>query len=520
MRHAATVGAALAATVLAATVAAETAPTQTASAAPASPTPKYVVEPCCDLCPRAAQRAAYNTKFLESFTTLTQGRDGWLFRSDDLRTTFGPDADGYAQLKRFSDALKKKGVDLVAVYQPTRGMLHKDKLPRAMQKTYSADLAKFSYQLTLERFRKIGLVTPDLTQVLRETHGQDFFFRGDHHWTPYGAERTAHVVADTIKRLPSYQGMPKMKFMTERTGVFMKKGTMYKAAMLICGPGYPEQYVDRFSTSAEGGSDLFGETEIPPITLAGTSNSDSAYNFAGFLSQDLGVDILNVAIAGGRHDGALLQYLPSDEFQKNTPKVLIWEFETNHNLSQRAFYRQVVPMVSNGCRTKPQLLKNNVEVRGARSEVLFNGGGKVMPLLGKRHLIDLQFSDPTVKEIEAVIWYTNGSKETLDLRYSPYVDARGRFVFELRDDAEWGDRTFMSLDLRQPESMAKASKVDAALCARDDSPTATRQQAASKAEQKAGAELSKPGQPPAAKPVAQAAEKPDAEPAPKPAGKR
>ena len=52
--------------------------------------PRYVVEPCCDLCPRAGNRASYNTKFLESFATLTQGKDGWLFRSDDLRTQFGP----------------------------------------------------------------------------------------------------------------------------------------------------------------------------------------------------------------------------------------------------------------------------------------------------------------------------------------------------------------------------------------------------------------------------------------------
>jgi hypothetical protein len=112
--------------------------------------------------------------------------------------------------------------------------------------------------------------------------------------------------------------------------------------------------------------------------------------------------------------------------------------------------------------------------------VLFNGGGKVLPLVGKRHLIDLQFSDASVKEIEAVIWYTNGSKETLDLKYSPYVDARGRFVFELRDDLDWGDRTFMSLDLRQPESVRAGTKVDAMLCARDDAPPAASTQAASK----------------------------------------
>jgi len=441
-----------------------------ARAAQPVPEPRYVVETCCDLCPRAANPQVYNTRFLESFTTLTQGKDGWLFRSDDLRTTFGPDDSGYRDLKRFRDALKRRGVDFVAVYQPTRGMLHRDKLPRALQKRYNADLARFSYSLTLQRFAKIGLVTPDLTQVLNDTSGEPYFFRGDHHWTPYGAQRTARIVADTIKRLPSYKGLKRGTFTTERTGILMKKGTMYKAAMLICGPGYTEQYVDRFSTSGADAADLFGESAVPPITLVGTSNSDSAYNFAGFISEYLGVDVLNAAVAGGRHDGALLQYLPSEEFQKTPPKVLIWEFETNHNLSQRMFYRQVVPMVSNGCLSKRAILSNRVDLRGRRNEVLFNGGGKVLPLVGKHHLIDLQLSDPTVREIEAVVWYTNGSKETVDLKYSPYVDGRGRFVFELRNDLEWGERTFMSLDLHQPVAQKKSVTINAQLCARDDAP--------------------------------------------------
>lgn len=461
----------LAAALLACAAALPAAAQQVAAARPAAAPaePRYVVEPCCDLCPRAANPAAYNTKFLESFTTLSQGKDGWLFRSDDLRTTFGPDAEGYKQLKRLRDALKRRGVELVVVYQPPRGMLHRDKLSKAAQKAYSIDLAKFSYSLALQRFRNVGMVAPDMLRLLNDTSGQPYFFRGDHHWTPYGAQRTARVVADAIMGLPSYKGLKRSQFSTERTGILMKKGTFYKAAYLICGAGYPEQYVDRFATSGAGSDDLFGDTEVPPITLAGTSNSDSAYNFAGFLSEYIGVDILNVSIAGGRHDGALLQYLPSDEFQKHTPKVLIWEFETNHNLSQRMFYRQVIPMVANGCQSRRAILSNRVDMKGKSREVLFNGGGKLLPLVGKHHLIDLQLSDPSVKEIEAVVWYTNGSKETVDLKYSPYVEGRGRFVFELRNDPEWADRTFMSLDLHQPVSQ-KAVTVNAQLCARDDAP--------------------------------------------------
>ena len=432
------------------------------------PEPKYVVEPCCSLCPRAADRTVYNTKFLESFVPLMQGKDGWLFRGDDLRTTFGPDDDGYKELKRFRDALKKRGTDLVIVYQPTRGMLHADKLPPGLRKTYNHDLATFSYALTLQRFRNAGLIAPDLTKVLRMRNDPPYFFRGDHHWTPYGSQRTAQVVADAIKAMPAYAKLPKMKFKTERVGLLAKKGTMYKAATLICGNGYAEQYVDRFATTSDAGSDLFGDEQLPQVALMGTSNSDTPYNFAGFLSEDLGVDIYNGSVVGGRHDGALLQFLPSDEFQKQPPKILIWEVETNSNLSQRLFYRQVIPMVTNGCRAKPAVLTRKVTLKGSMNEVLFNGGGKVLPLLGKDYLLDLQFSDPNVRQMQAVVWYTNGSKETIDFKISPYVDSRGRFVAELRNDLDWGERTFMSLDLHRPDVVKEGVEVTATLCAKDE----------------------------------------------------
>ena len=474
-----------------------------APAAHAANEPRYVVEPCCDLCAQANNRAAYNTNFLESFATLVQGRDGWLFRSDDLRTTFGPDADGYKELKRLRATFTARGTVLVLVYIPPRALVHTDKLPKAVRKTYSPDLARFSYSLTLDRFRKAGLIAPDLTQLLREPSDPPYFFRGDHHWTPYGAQRTARIVADAVRQLPSYARLPKRKFTTERVGTLAKKGSLYKAATLLCGSGYADQYVDRFATAREGADDLFGDPEIPPVTLVGTSMSEGDYNFAGFLAEQLGVDVLNASVPGGGH-GAMLQYLPSEEYQKAPPKILIWELQTNHNLSQRNFYRQVVPMVHNGCETRPALLSKRVELRGPKSEVLFNGGGKLQPLTGRDHLIDLKFDDQSIREVEATIWYTNGSKETMNLRYPGHVEVAGRFVVELRNDAEWADRTFMSLDLRPVAAMNGPAGLSAKLCARPDG--SGRQQAAS-------------DETPATTPKSEAPAKPETPAKPEPASK-
>jgi alginate biosynthesis protein AlgX len=448
--------------------------TLAAGAPPARAEPMYVVEPCCDLCPQASNRALYTTRFLQSFTTLLQGRDGWLFRSeDDLRTNFGPDAEGYALLKRFHAALKARGVQLVMVYQPTRGLMHADKLPASWRKQYNEDAARSGYVQVLERFRALGITVPKLEGLVQEPGSGEYFFRGDHHWTPDGSRRTALLTAEAIRGMKAFAGIPTRKFTTERTGIWSKRGTMQKAATQLCGFGYPDQYVPRFVTAAQSGGDLFADEGAPKITLVGTSNSDDAYNFAGFLSEALGVEVLNESVAGGGHEGALLQYLPDDAFQKSPPKILVWELETYHNLSKPLFYRQIIPLVKNGCASRRALLSRTVALKSGSTEALFNGGGSVQQLRSRDHLIDVRFSDPGVKQFKAVVWFTNGSKETISIEHSDYIDTHGRFVVELRSDPDWGERVFLSMDVLRPEGVKTGTTVASQVCARDDAAPAS-----------------------------------------------
>lgn len=425
----------------------------------------YTVELCCDLCARAASRSAYNTRFLQGFTVLMQGEDQWLFRSDDdLRTRFGPNADGLAGVRRLRGALKARGIDLVLAYVPPRGLIHAERVPRSAR--YDARAARASYDAALQRFRDAGLVVPDMRPLFEGSDAEPFYFRGDTHWTPHGARRMAAVVAAAIKSLPSYATLPKKSFVTARAGMMAKRGALQRAATEICGFGYPDQYVEKFVTAADG--DPLATGSAPPVALMGTSNGDADYNFSGFLSEQLGVDVLNASIDGGGYAASLQNYLASAEFQREPPKVLVWELEPFHNLSNRSFWRQVVPLAGNGCRSSRPILKGRTELRSTSTEVLFNGGGQVLPLASRNHLIDLQFSDPRVRELDATIWYTNGSKEHYRVESSQHAAAGGRFVFELRSEPDWADRTFLSLDLTRPESVPAGVQVDAQLCARRD----------------------------------------------------
>ena len=437
-----------------------------------SAAPVYHFEECCAICPQAENPAAYEDGFLKAFKFLKEANNGWLFRTEmDLKTQFGPSPERYAELKRFNDTLKAKGVQLVLVYLPTRGLMHGDKLTVTQKNNFPLQQAREQYKNTLRLLRNTGIIVPDLSLMFAKDH-DNFFFKRDHHWTPYGARLTAEIVAEEIKKQRVYASIPPMEFQTQVSGVLRRIGTHQTAYKKICGYDPGDQVVDAFTTESSGTeADLFGES-ITEVTLVGTSYSKGAmeYNFAGFLKQNLSVDIDNLAIAGARYDGALLQYLPTEDFQKKPPKILIWEVPGLFTLDDELFYRQVNPLVTNGCTGKNVLLEKSTQLTQSLSgentptEILFNGGGKLLKLNGNNHVIDLQFSDPTVKEIEATVWYINGRKELIRTKVANRVNNKGRFVFELKRDGEWKNMNFLSLDLARLTSYSKDLKVKATLC--------------------------------------------------------
>lgn len=426
--------------------------------------PRYDAVPCCQLCPAAADPANYDTKFLNSFKTLVQGRDGWLFRSEaDLLTDFAPTPEGLKLLAEFRRELQRRGVELVMMIQPPRGLMHADKLHGAAY-AYDVDAARASYLRTLQMVRAAGIPMPHLERLVEEKSEHDYFWRTDHHWTPDGTRRTAQLVAETIRALPGYAGIKRQKFVTRREGLLARGGTLSSAASDLCGYEAPKQYVPRFVTEAaedDGAAGLFGDESVPQITLIGTSNSGAQYNFGGFLEENLQAEVLNASVVGGGMDGAMLSYISSEEFRKSPPKILIWELQHFHKLGDPMFYRMAMPLFDDGCNGKDAVLEREVTLREGTTEVLFNGGGAVRPLKGRDYILDVQFSDPSLLEMRGVVWYTSGNKDALRVEHSQHAPThKGRFVTELRRDLNWGEQTFMGLDIEvvppTPESATAA----------------------------------------------------------------
>lgn len=452
--------------------------------------PEYSVESCCHVCPAVRDPAAYRSRYQQDFRLLLEGSSGWLFRSGiDMTTTMGLTDEAYSELRRFVAAMAQRGTRIVFVYQPPRALMDVARLRPEDRAAYNFDAARAAYSQALDRFAATGMIVPRLDQLADPDKGYDYYFRRDHHWTPAGAERTAQQIAVALKDVPEYAGLPKQRYVTTRAGLLPKSGTFQKVVTQLCGFRYPTQYIDGYATRPEGAaggegdaggaadSALFDDNAAAPqVVLAGTSNSAGGadhYNFPGALQQHLGTDVLNQSVIGGMYSGALLQYLPSEAFQKSPPKLLIWETPyadfSGDNGKYLRFFRQIIPMVNDGCHGRPAVLQNTVTLHAGSNEVLFNGKGGIQPLISRNYQADLQFSDPSIKEIHPVIWYYNGRRERLKLHYNQYVNGNGRFVVELRHDLPaYSDATLMALNLQLDEAPAKPMQLTATVCERRD----------------------------------------------------
>lgn len=434
------------------------------------PAPVYKAERCCELCPEARDADRYNTKFLKNSMTLVQGKGDWLFRSRlDLRTNFDTSAHGYRRLRQLHDAFSRHGVEVVLVYQPTRALVHWNKLALAAQISFDFEFARTNYKAMLARFEEIGFRVPDLSVLADEHEEHPFYFRADTHWTPYGAQRTAKIVADAIRRLPAFSGIARREFISKMTGrmVLGSQGVLQDAADQLCGVSRAREYVDRFVTepkNTSSGDDLFGDGGAPQIVLVGTSHSGLAYNFAGFLQEYLGADVLNAAMPGGGLEGAMVEYLGSDEFRATPPKILIWEFSPLYSLGLDSVYRQLLALLDDGCDDKPLLLSSKALLRPGKQEVLLNAAASMFA--NREARMEIRFADTSVKNLRADLFYMNGRHESLKFEKPALRDTNGRFIFDLREDGDWAGLTLLSVELEGPEAGGGPQEVELRLCRR------------------------------------------------------
>ena len=293
------------------------------------------------LCPQAANKANYHSDFLENFLYLQTGNEQWLFRDTDLKTSFGPGRSGLKYISKLNAALEKWGVTLVMVPIPTRGITHPEYLGDI---TYDSEEARKKYTQYLKGLRGAGVSVPELDNVFNTQQSKPLFFARDHHWTTAGAKKFAKLTSNKIKTLAVYKKLSPSQFSTTRVGNIKNNGSHAKAARLMCQMDFDNEVIARYVTEDISEKDPFADIPAPEVVLVGTSNSEGKldFNFAGYLRQYLNTDVLNMAQSGGGYDGAITDYLNSELFREQPPKILIWEVPGYYSLNTHSFYKNLL----------------------------------------------------------------------------------------------------------------------------------------------------------------------------------
>jgi len=430
--------------------------------------PEYGTASCCTLCPRASDPSVYISQFLRDHRQLLQGKDDWLFYSAvELATGFTMEPLVMAELTRLTASLKARGTQVLILETPPRGVMHADRMQPGNQKRFDAALALANYRKDLEALRRAGFIVPDYGLLTEQRDGTEFYYRRDVHWTPEGAQRTAALIADTIKALPLYAGLRPQKFATHKAGTSRQAGVLSLAATQLCGGHYPWEVSSLYVTEPLD-VDPFAEAPPPEVVLVGTSFSGTPdYNFSNFLQQSLQVVVQNVALSGGGPDGSISQYLVTEGFQANPPKLLIWEMSQLQKSSLSVgTLRRLLSLVDNGCAAQEVLLSNTVEVAagGEFTDVLFNSGDQLIRNRSEELVVDLQFADPTVSEFLVEVWYLDGKHEVLRVCLNNFTRTAGRFALEMNRTAEFAQQPVIVVRVQMVSPLAKPTMVKASMC--------------------------------------------------------
>lgn len=433
--------------------------------------------PECLHCPALSDPKQYEAGSMKIMRYIAPGTGSWLFRSDvDLTNDFGVPTAMEPELARLISTFANYGTEVVMVVQPTRGLMHRDKIRPEFAYGFDYEIASGNLRHLLSQMRNAGAIVPDVMQLLDNTDGEDYFFRRDTHWTPSGAEATARLTADEIMRHPVYAGLTRTSYRTEPSVIIPKDGAHNMTLDHLCGNDFGYQYVQNFHTVPEVDdvSALFDDIEEPAVVLIGTSNSAARdedtkqYNFDGYLKEYLSTNLLNFALPGAGEAGAMTEYLHSSSYSpERAPKLLIWELPANYQLGSEEMYRQLIPAVEGGCSARTELLSGKIDrssyAEGDRIEVLSNMGDRRQPLKGAEGVLDIQMSDRDLRNFYVIVYYDNGSRDKVWIR-RPGIVAGGQYYLELSRAPEFRNANLMSVFIEPTQASDQPISMEVSLC--------------------------------------------------------
>lgn len=281
-----------------------------------------------------------------------EGKEGVFYRTmSDLRLQHPMRGEVMALMERLAAALAANGTTLVFATIPAKSLAMPQYLPdRARDYGYDPAIAETVYDDIITRLGDAGILAPDIRRALQSApQGEKVFYPTDFHWTSSGARLAAQAIGDAIRAHPAYADTTPGTYESRELGIQPAFSGMRRTLQTFCTDALPAVETMAYDTTrtdtdiaaeddtaldifATGGADGI---EAPQLVLVGTSFSDSPVNnFAGFLSEYTGLDVVNYSVTGGNQYGAITSYLTSPDFTAARPRFLVWENPIYNNLAQ------------------------------------------------------------------------------------------------------------------------------------------------------------------------------------------
>ena len=281
--------------------------------------------------------AAFDYKVLgEGRPGVVLGRDGWLFTAEEFQL----DEQHAEQLTRnlvlvarTQDALKQQGIELMVLIVPAKARVYAEKL--ATQKPPAAH--RVLHAQLLADLNLAGVMTSDaLPTLLAAKEQRPSYLRTDTHWSPWGAERAAAVVAASLLLHGLVPPSTEARYESVALDRLRYEGDLLSflplapafATLLPAADELQRVRTETVATEAAPSSEdsLFGSSAAPRIALVGTSYSaNSHWNFAGALREALQEDLVNYAREGLGPFKPMAEFLKAERAAPTKPRWVIWE---------------------------------------------------------------------------------------------------------------------------------------------------------------------------------------------------
>jgi alginate O-acetyltransferase complex protein AlgJ len=261
------------------------------------------------------------------------GCPGWLFLTDEMRINRHAWANAETKagvVRDIQQRLAKRGITLLVVVVPDKSRIASKQLCELRRPAQLQDRVV----AWVDGLKEVGVAALDLAPTLQPL-GDGAYLRTDTHWSESGSAAAAKAVARRVQAM-GISATPPQDFEVRVQDPALRPGDLVRLAGLewlpVAWQPLPEtvaatQISEKAVEAPSGGDnldDLFGDDNLPNVTLIGTSFSRNS-NFVGFLEQALGAPIGNFGKDGGEFSGGANGYFNNPAFKHTPPKLVIWE---------------------------------------------------------------------------------------------------------------------------------------------------------------------------------------------------